>query len=434
MLHAAAPICSLIAHVVNISHSVFTPRMRPITHGATARRRPASGRRTASLLLIAGLVAGAGQAAAQDDVDLDSLRDQREEAREEQLRAQAAVDALDAEFEEVQAAFDAADELVALAEARTESIRAALELAELRLARTEVGIAWAEYDREAISEELTDLAIRQYLGMDDQPSMLAERDPTEARAREAVLSLVQGAGYDVIDTARSAETRFAELREQAAIEISDVQRLTAELRGELEGLEAAREVRARARDALDQRRKEWVDRVDELERQEADFTSQIIAEQARLEAERARAEAREAAAAGLAASSSSEGYIWPTAGGIGSYFGPRVHPILGYSRLHGGLDIGGRMGQPIWAAKGGIVILAGVNGGYGNTIVIDHGDGYATLYGHQSTFMVSKGDYVVSGQHIGNVGSTGLSTGPHLHFEIRIGGRVTDPLPYLPPR
>ena len=111
-----------------------------------------------------------------------------------------------------------------------------------------------------------------------------------------------------------------------------------------------------------------------------------------------------------------------------------MHPILGYSRLHGGLDIGGRMGQPIWAAKGGIVILAGVNGGYGNTIVIDHGDGYATLYGHQSTFMVSKGDYVVSGQHIGNVGSTGLSTGPHLHFEIRIGGRVTDPLPYLPPR
>ena len=66
--------------------------------------------------------------------------------------------------------------------------------------------------------------------------------------------------------------------------------------------------------------------------------------------------------------------------------------------------------------------------------MIDHGDGYATLYGHQSTFMVSKGDYVVSGQHIGNVGSTGLSTGPHLHFEIRIGGRVTDPLPYLPPR
>ena len=131
---------------------------------------------------------------------------------------------------------------------------------------------------------------------------------------------------------------------------------------------------------------------------------------------------------------SAEGYVWPTAGGIGSYFGWRRHPILGYSRLHGGLDIGGRWNQPIIAAKEGVVIMAAVNGGYGNTIIIDHGNGYASLYGHQASFEVRQGDYVETGQHIGNVGSTGLSTGPHLHFEIRVDGSVTDPLPFLPAR
>ena len=398
------------------------------------------GSRLAAAVLAVGLMGGLGQVAAQE-VDLDDLREQRDEARQEQLEAQAAFDALDAEFEDVQAAFDAADELVQAAEARAETITGQLELAQRRLARTEVGLAWAEFDREQIDEEISDLAIREYLGIRDEPNVLAEGDPTAAMARNVVLDAVQGASYDVIDTARSAESQFGELREQAQLDIAEVERLTAELQSELDELEAAREVRERARDAIDGRRLGWLDRVDELEREEADFTEQIKAEQRRLDAERARQQAAadaasraEAASAGLSASESAEGYVWPTAGGIGSYFGYRVHPILGYSRLHGGLDIGGRMGQPIWAAKEGTVILAGVNGGYGNTIVIDHGNGYATLYGHQSSFMVSKGDYVETGQHIGNVGSTGLSTGPHLHFEVRISGDVVDPLPYMPPR
>ena len=80
------------------------------------------------------------------------------------------------------------------------------------------------------------------------------------------------------------------------------------------------------------------------------------------------------------------------------------------------------------------MILAGVNGGYGNTIVIDHGDGLSTLYAHQTSFAVSNGDKVTTGQHIGNVGSTGLSTGPHLHFEVRLFGSPIDPLPFMPNR
>ncbi|MEM7092860.1 MAG: peptidoglycan DD-metalloendopeptidase family protein [Actinomycetota bacterium] len=399
------------------------------------------GSRALAALLALALVVGLGQAAAQEDVDIDDLREQRDRARDEQLHAQAAFDALDAEFEDVQAAFEAADELVRLAEERSDAILRQLELAELRLARTEVGIQWAEYDRELLAEDIADIAVREYLGLQDEPNLLAEENPTEALSREVVLDAIQGANYDIVDTARSAESEFADLREQAAADLAEVVRLTEELKAELDELEEAREIRQRARDTIDQRREEWLDRVDELDRQEAEFDQQIRDEQRRLDAERARsaaaanAEERAAAAsAGLDAISSGEGYVWPTAGGIGSYFGPRRHPILGITRLHGGLDIGGRMGQPIWAAKEGVVILAGVNGGYGNTIVIDHGNGFLTLYGHQSTFEVRKGDYVETGQHIGNVGSTGLSTGPHLHFEVRVDGTVTDPLPYLPPR
>jgi len=379
--------------------------------------------RLVALVLVASLIAGLGPASAQETVDIDNLRLQREDAREEELKAQAALDILDAEFEDVQAAFDAADELVALADARADAIRKQLELAELRLRRTEVGIGWAEYDRERLSGEITKLAVNEYIGNSDVSNLLTQGDPTEAQTRDALIEAVQGASYDVIDTARTAQSRFGELREQAEAELAEVERLTEQLEGEMEELEGAREVRQRARDALDGRRQEWIGRIDEIEAEEQDLTNQIIAEQRRRDQTDA-----------LDAARSTEGYVWPTDGGIGSYFGLRVHPVLGYSRLHGGLDIGGRMGQPIWAAKEGVVILAGRNGGYGNTIVIDHGNGVATLYGHQSSFVISNGDFVETGQHIGNVGSTGLSTGPHLHFEVRIDGGVVDPLPYLPPR
>ena len=109
----------------------------------------------------------------------------------------------------------------------------------------------------------------------------------------------------------------------------------------------------------------------------------------------------------------------------------RVHPITGQNRMHNGLDMNGAMGDPIKAAKAGTVILSGVKGGYGNTVMIDHGGGMVTLYAHQSQLGVAVGDKVSTGQVIGYVGSTGQSTGPHLHFEVRIGGQPTNPMAYF---
>lgn len=114
-----------------------------------------------------------------------------------------------------------------------------------------------------------------------------------------------------------------------------------------------------------------------------------------------------------------------------SEFGVRTHPILGTRRMHQGLDFGADMNTPILAAGSGTVIFAGTKSGYGNTIDIDHGGGIVTRYAHMSSFIVRKGAQVNQGQSIGRVGSTGLSTGPHLHFEVHRNGKQEDPRSYL---
>lgn len=117
----------------------------------------------------------------------------------------------------------------------------------------------------------------------------------------------------------------------------------------------------------------------------------------------------------------------PVAGNVTSPYGYRVHPITGVWRLHTGIDFGARSGTHIHACRGGTVVRASWYGGYGNAIIIDHGGGMQTLYAHQSGFAVGAGSRVAAGQHIGYVGSTGNSTGPHLHFEVYINGRTVDP-------
>lgn len=120
--------------------------------------------------------------------------------------------------------------------------------------------------------------------------------------------------------------------------------------------------------------------------------------------------------------------VWPATGQLSSPFGPR------WGRMHEGMDIADRPGTPIVAALPGTVSFAGWYGGYGNLVRIDHGNGLETRYGHMRAILVAVGQPVAAGQQIGEMGTTGSSTGTHLHFEVRLGGTPYNPLPTLPPR
>lgn len=122
-------------------------------------------------------------------------------------------------------------------------------------------------------------------------------------------------------------------------------------------------------------------------------------------------------------------FIWPVPSCtlLTSPYGYRIHPILDYERLHAGLDIGAKFGEEIIAADGGTVLIAEYSDSYGNFVLIDHGDRYSTAYGHMSEIAVEAGQEVKQGELIGYIGSTGWSTGPHLHFEIRLDGERIDP-------
>ena len=124
----------------------------------------------------------------------------------------------------------------------------------------------------------------------------------------------------------------------------------------------------------------------------------------------------------------SSGLAMPANGPITSYFGNRYHPILHFTRFHAGVDIGAGWGSPIVAAGDGQVIGAGWSGGYGREVQIAHGGGLVSLYGHMSEIVAQPGSFVRQGQLIGYVGSSGLSTGPHLHFEVRMSGQPVNPL------
>ena len=185
-------------------------------------------------------------------------------------------------------------------------------------------------------------------------------------------------------------------------------------------LAATRERKQHVLAGLAEQERAWTDEANALSAASAQVEAQIQAAQA------AEAAPTTTASSGTpAAAPSASGLIWPVGGPITSPFGMR------WGSLHPGIDIAAASGTPIEAAASGRVIVAAYSGGYGNLVVIDHGNGLATAYAHQSQIAVGVGETVRQGQTIGYVGSTGFSTGPHLHFEVRVNGAPADPMGYL---
>jgi murein DD-endopeptidase MepM/ murein hydrolase activator NlpD len=231
--------------------------------------------------------------------------------------------------------------------------------------------------------------------------------------------------------ARTARVRASVRQASRAIQIRVSQ--TREVRNELVG--ATNDLASSKREKLEDlsqltaEERADVEEIDALQEQSANLAAAIRDAQARAAAQAAAAAAKAQATPATrfvgGTTQSTGGLSWPVSGPVTSPFGWR------WGRMHEGIDIAAGYGAAIGAAGSGTVIYCGWLGGYGNLVVIDHGGGLATAYGHQSSIAVACGQYASRGQVIGYVGSTGHSTGPHLHFEVRVNGSPVDPLGYL---
>ena len=227
---------------------------------------------------------------------------------------------------------------------------------------------------------------------------------------------------------RAARIAMRRTRARTAATRKDVAKTTAAVEARVNEERAVRDRLVANQNALAAARADKSRVLTSVKAQEAEDRSHLDnlqAESAQLAARIQAAQARSASSGTAVTQSGTGGYIWPTSGTLTSSFGWR------WGRMHEGIDIAAPTGTPIAASRGGTVIHAGWMGGYGNLVVIDHGGGISTAYAHQSAIGVSSGTQVLQGQTIGYVGNTGNSTGPHLHFEVRVNGAATDPMGYL---
>lgn len=349
------------------------------------------------------------------------------------------------------------DEQVAVASvlavrARREALDAKLRVADGRMRAAAVRTAAAESRAREIGTRYDALSAR--LAREERA-----RRAVEARFRSTVAAMYRDGADGGFGAGAALVTGSATLHDTLATAryLRDVGRARRQVFDELV---AQRARTARAREALE-RPKAAADAARAAAAREQSRLTALRDDRARARAVASAGEAHEAAVlaevrarkgefsrqlAALQASSQRIGEVlagrgsggtapgrlrFPAHGPITSGFGPRVHPIFGDVRMHKGIDIGAGYGATVVAAADGVVVAAGAQTGYGNAVVIDHGGGLATLYGHLSRVSVVAGQRVRAGQTVGAVGNSGYSTGPHLHFEVRVQGTPVDPRGYL---
>lgn len=280
--------------------------------------------------------------------------------------------------------------------------------AERRLHRRIVAI-YQEADPSAIDVVLSARSFADMLDQLDYLNEIGEQDRSIAlevasakRQMARARAKTSGLRKEVSATAKAVEVR---LNAQLAVrtQLVSVQ----------EELSGARAVKQRTLTQVETSERDFLHEVEGLEKASRELAARIQAAQGA------------AVAPSIGTGVSEQGFIWPVNGTLTSTYGWR------WGRMHEGIDIAAPGGAPIVAAATGTVILAGWMGGYGNLVVIDHGGGLSTAYAHQSSIAVGVGQSVAQGQVIGYVGSTGHSTGNHLHFEVRVNGGAVDPLGYL---
>lgn len=284
-----------------------------------------------------------------------------------------------------------------------------------RIAETQKEIAEVEKKTEDKKQLFSDRLVCMYkAGTTSYLEILLNSDSvSEFMARLYYLREIAQDDARLIEEYKVLRQELAEKKELLEKDVNDLTWARAQQEQKRATVASRSEDRERYLAELQQDRKKLEEALDQIER-ESKALEQVIRD---LQAQGHQREKKE----GLS-------MIRPADGGwVSSEYGNRWHPLLGRYKWHGGIDLAVNSGNPIKAAEDGTVILAARDAGYGLYVILDHGGGISTLYAHASKLLVSKGDVVTRGQTIALVGSTGVSTGPHLHFEVRVNGATDDP-------
>jgi murein DD-endopeptidase MepM/ murein hydrolase activator NlpD len=376
-----------------------------------------------ALLVLLFVLLEAGPAGADQHLGVLGNRIAAARAQEAQLASE--IDSLTTRIRELEAQegdvalrLEALDRDLALHRRRLDKIHALFnfQTEQLRFLKGQYRVAVSRLNSRLVQlyEEGDQSAIDVIFGARSLSDALEQIDYIDAAAKQD--GRIVGHVGEARAHMRSARAQTAKLRQRVAAAtrvIAFRRQQAALLRDRLHAgkrsLRAARGERQHALSDTRESRREWAAEAGALRQASAAVASAI----------------HSAPSSSPSSSPSSAGFIWPASGPITSPYGMR------WGSLHPGIDIGAGAGTPVNAAAGGRVIVAGYSGGYGNLTVIDHGNGIATAYAHQSSLAASAGQQVGQGQVVGYVGSTGSSTGPHLHFEVRVNGSPVDPLGYL---
>lgn len=319
-----------------------------------------------------------------------------------------------------------AEQALADAEAQLREIEGIVNRVALQVERQRDVVATAaatvnqlEQDRDVLEEQFQERVVQLYKQGPqlDLELLLGAAGVEHAIARTVLLERVLAADRVGLDMLTAAQEQVAAERQRLDVEsllLDDVLEEQQVMLGEAEALRNSQALTAAAARESEER---LAAQRHALEREE----DQLEAILRRLAAERREA-ARRGTSTGRAATGS---MVWPACGRLTSSYGPR------WGRMHRGQDIAARRGTPIYAAQSGTVVFAKRQGGYGNLILIDHHNGVITAYAHLNRFRTRVGDVVARGERIGDMGSTGNSTGPHLHFETRVNGSAVNPRQYL---
>jgi murein DD-endopeptidase MepM/ murein hydrolase activator NlpD len=371
---------------------------------------------------------------------LKDLRADLKEVRANLKKAEAArkaalndLAALDESLDYAQKAYDAAHSAYAVAAARLAELDAQLDQLMTQLESNQQLLAKTENELVGQQEGLCSRMVNLYksggsigylsaLVGDDADSLVEVLErfhllSSIAEEDARLLARIQELKGQIVEQRRGLQEERARVSsleaDQAAI-TGELQAADEECGAALSEVEAARAAKKAVLTTIEKNQASWAQQEDQLQADSVRVTALLKNTKA------------------VAPTKAGKGVLsWPVVAPVTSGFGYRIHPIFHVRRLHTGIDLDATTGESIRAAAAGTVIFAGWRSGYGKCTIIDHGGGIATLYAHQSAILVSAGQVVKRGAVVGKVGSTGYSTGPHLHFEVRVNGSPVDPMGYL---